>query len=395
MLLESFYPVVGGMETQARNMARGFRAEGVAVIVVTRRTSRDLAPRETLEGVPVYRVPPAVRSSRARWLLVLTCLPTLIRRRRDYDIILVPGFRTLGISAVIAAKLLKKRAVLKAESSGEMSGAFFSGGLEGIGLTSSSGLVRGPLALRNRLLSQADALVSLSTEMTREFLEAGAPAERIHVIPQSADVERFQPASPGERAGLRAKLGLARDERIVTFTGRIVSYKGVPGLVEIWQDVLKEHRDARLLIVGGGGIDIYNCEEEMKQLVAARGLQGQVTFTGPVGNVDEYLRASDIYAFPTENEAFPLALLEAMACGLPAVATPVGGIPDVIAHEQNGLIVEPGNRQQLQAAIERLLADPPLRGSLGANARRTVEERYTRDLVTGKYIELFRQCLAR
>ena len=63
--------------------------------------------------------------------------------------------------------------------------------------------------------------------------------------------------------------------------------------------------------------------------------------------------------------------------------------------EQNGLIVEPGNRQQLQAAIERLLADPPLRGSLGANARRTVEERYTRDLVTGKYIELFRQCLAR
>jgi glycosyltransferase involved in cell wall biosynthesis len=394
MLLESFYPVVGGMETQARNLAAGLAASGVELLFVTRRSSRDLARTETVDGAPVYRVPPVMRSSRARWLMVLTAIPALVRLRRTYDVILVPGFRALGITAVIMGKLLGKRSVLKAESCGEMSGDFFTGGLASLHLEKSSWPVKWGIGLRNRLLAKADALVSLSSEMTEEYLGAGVPPDRLHVIAQSADTERFRPASPAEKAELRRKLGLPERGVFAIFTGRIVSYKGIPHLVRAWERLTAAHPEARLLIVGAGGVDIFNWEAELKDFVETHGLAGSVVLTGAVRNVEEYLRASDIYAFPTENEAFPLAMLEAMACGLAVIGTSIGGLKDVLADGRNGLVMAPGDAEQLYARLDRLLRDAALRDTLGQAARATVVENYTREIVTQKYIALFQACLA-
>lgn len=392
ILLESYYPVVGGMETQGRNLAGGLVRAGVSVMFVTRRTSRDLAPFEFVDNLPVFRLPPVTAGSRARWALVLTSMSVLFRRRRAYDVILVPGFRALGITAVIMGKLLGKASVLKAESCGEMSGEFFAAGLARLKLKNSAWPIRGLIALRNRLLARADALISLSSEMTEEFRQCGVPADRTHLIPQSVDVERFHPAGADEKIALRKKLGLSETDKLVIFSGRIVSYKGLPGLVEVWEQIAEIVPDARLVLVGAGGVDMYNCEAELRRTVAERRLQECVLFTGAVRNVSEYLQAADIFAFPTENEAFPLALLEAMACGLPVVATAVGGIKDVIQPDQNGLMIEPGNRTQLRVALEQLLHNPALAAKLGRAARQTVLDHYTRDQVTRQYLELFRQC---
>jgi glycosyltransferase involved in cell wall biosynthesis len=389
MLMESYFPVVGGMETAALNLSACLTKAGIPVFFITRKTSGDLPSTDTVEGLIVYRAPPALRNSRARWLLVLTCIPALIRHRKEYDIILVPGFRALGISAVIMGKLLGKKSILKAESRGEMSGEFFAGGLKDLKLKPSDLFVRLFMAFRNRILSAADALISLSSEMTEEFSRAGVPFARVHVIPQSADVERFQPPTPDAKKQLRKKLGLSQTDLIVIFTGRIVSYKGLPVLAHAWEEICRKRKDICLLIVGSGGVDIFNCESDLKEYVVTHNMADRVLFPGAVRNVEEYLKASDIYAFPTENEAFPLALLEAMACGLPVVSTFVGGIRDILSPGKNGLMIDAGNQSQLQSALEKLLNDPTLRSTLGHAAVQTVHERYTRESVTQQYVDLF------
>jgi hypothetical protein len=162
-------------------------------MIVTRRVTRDLPRYEVVNGIPIYRVSPAIHSPRARWLMIISTFPTLIRQRKNYDLILVPGFRTLGITAVLIGMMFKNKVVLKAENRGEVSGVFFSGGLKQIGLmkTTSWG-VRGLMGLGNRLLMKAEAWVSVSREMTEDYLQAGLPSARIPAV----RLINFAPNSP-------------------------------------------------------------------------------------------------------------------------------------------------------------------------------------------------------
>ena len=393
MLLESFCPVVGGMESQARNMIRALTAIGVSITVVTRRSEAHWPREDTVCGVPVHRVLPYGAIAHARWIMALTCLPALFQLRHRYDIILVPGLRTLGIPAVIAARLLGKISILKGASSGEFSGDFFTAGLDQHGLKGGSFFVRAAIRARNRLFGKATAIISLSTEMTREFKSAGAPPALIHMIPNTLDDEVFRPPTRNEKRELRTKLKLPQEASIVAFSGRIVSYKGVPRLARVWKELSASFSNAHLLLVGGGGSDIHNCEKEIETFISSNQLQERIRLTGFVDNVEDYLRAADIYAFPTENEAFPLALLEAMACGLPVVATRVGGIPDAIQHGQNGLMIDAAQEDQLRHALERLLTDEGLRMRLAEAGIRTVHERYLPTTVAEQYKELFALCI--
>jgi glycosyltransferase involved in cell wall biosynthesis len=170
-----------------------------------------------------------------------------------------------------------------------------------------------------------------------------------------------------------------------------VSYKGLPLLLEAWRELCRERDDAILVLVGSGGVDIHNCEAELVEFVAAHGLERQVRFVGNVRNVDEYLQASDVFAFPSENEAFGISLIEAMACGLPVVSSNMGGLRDIVEHEVDGLAVEAGNREQLRCSLDRLLADPALGARLGETARKTAEQRYAADGVADRYAHLFQR----
>ncbi len=389
MLLESYLPVVGGMEAQASTLAGALHRAGTPVFILTRRTQPSLPREEVMNGIRVVRLGPTGRSSRLRWPMVLTALWALFRHRKSYDLILVPGFRTLGLSAVWAGAWLRKRVVLKAESSGELSGAFFAGGLERSGIGANSFLARCIIRLRNRSLVKADAFVGLSSEQVREFQSAGVDGERIHVIPQCLDASVFSPASDVEKSALRRKLNLPDHEVVTVYTGRLVRYKGLPVLLEAWKELCANQPTGLLLLVGGGGVDIYNCEDELRAYAEAHGLEKRVRFTGDVTNVPDYLRAADIYAFPTENEAFGLALIEAMSCGLGIMSTPTGGIKDYLEDGKNGLVMRAGHVSDAVRQWGRLLEDSSLRQCLGQAARQTVLERFTLDAVAQAYLDLF------
>jgi glycosyltransferase involved in cell wall biosynthesis len=389
LLTETYYPVVGGGETQARVLAEDLVANGFPVMVVTRRSSSTLAKVERIGGVLVCRTSPVGGGQLKRWIMIFACVPALLSRRRQFDLIYVSGFKALGLTAVALSRLLRKRCVLKADSNGEMSGAFFDRGRQTLGLGSDSALFRSFLALRNSVLRRADRFLAISTDIASELQHHGIQPDAIELVTNSVDTNRFRPVSAGARAALRETLLLPADRIIVTFTGRLVSYKGLPLLLRVWEQVQRVHSRAMLLLVGAGGLDIHNCEAELKRQVQDSGLQRSVRFTGDVHNVHEYLQASDIFVFPTEKEAFGISLIEAMACGLPVIATPTGGIKDFLVDGQNGLLVEAGNFQQLCLAIDRLLTDASLAGVLGSAALATARARYARDVVLEQHIHLF------
>ncbi len=389
MLIESYLPVVGGMETQARSLATALIKIGFPLFILTRRPNRTLSRQETLDGVPVHRLGPVGANSRLRWAMIPPALAALRKRRADYDILFVPGFRALGIPATLSAGRLGKACVLKAENNGELSGAFFEGGIARARLARFGPLVSRAIRLRNRALLRADAFVSMSSDIAAEYRANGVESSRIVSIPQTVDVERFRPATAEDKTALRAQLDLPGDRRIAVFTGRLVSWKGLPLLLNVWRDLAPRHPGTLLLLVGGGSADIYNCEQELRAFVQRHGLTDSVRFTGDVANVHDYLRASDLFVFPSLNEAFGVSLIEAMACGLPLVSTDNGGIKDILTHGQDGLVARTGDEDSLRTELETLLNEPTRATELGKAARQTVLNRYSQAQVGAAYAKLF------
>lgn len=380
LMTETYWPEMGGGERQARLLAGGLVERGYEVTIVTRRSRASLPRREHDGGVLVLRLPPAGPGRWLKWVFVLPAFATLLFRRRRYDVVLVSGFRHLGVAALAARTLTGKPAVLKADSAGEFSGEYFRTGLALSGIRLDSWPVRRALRLRNAMLRRADAFVSLSRAMTDELVAHGVPAVRVYRIGNGVDTDAFRPANPQDRAVLRRHLALPAGA-VVVYTGRLVAYKGLPLLLQAWRNIF----DATLVLVGEGGRDVDACEDALRAYVAEHCMNGRVRFTGAVDNVQDWLRAADAFVFPTENEAFGLSLAEAMACGLPCVTTAVGGLGDFVVHGVNAIAIPQGDAAALETAMRQLLADEALRLKIGRAARRTAVERFAAAAVSDAY----------
>jgi glycosyltransferase involved in cell wall biosynthesis len=388
LVTESYYPIVGGGETQSRITAEDLIAHGFNVMVVTRQSNNSLKTFEEMGAIRVFRVPPQGKGHLQRWLMMPPLFALLFKHRQEFDVVMVSGYRALGIVAVLIGQFFHKPCILKADNNGEMSGEFFAGGLKKWNLTLSSWPVKTILSRRNRFFQKADAFVSISSEITAEVSSANIPAHKIHAIPNSVDTHRFYPVSGEKKDEIRQQLGLPLYDQIVVYTGRLMSTKGLPLLIEVWKAVQPSQPQAKLLIVGGGSKDIHDCEDYLHSYVANNQLEDSVIFAGSVSNVDEYLKASDVFVFPTEDEAFGISMIEAMACGLPAIATSVGGLKDIVSPGENGILIEVGSFDQLKQALVTVMSDLPKAQALGKAALSTVQERYTRSAVAQKYVEL-------
>jgi glycosyltransferase involved in cell wall biosynthesis len=390
---ETYYPVVGGGETQARLLAEGLISNGHSVIVLTRRSDAVLRQHENYGGVHVYRLAPIGSGQLKKWGLLLSSLPALVGLRDQYDLIFVSGYRIIGLTAVLAGRLFRKPVILKADSQGEMSGEFFESGLKKFGTSRSLLPFRLFLRFHNLILKKADAFSAISPEIASEWTSNQVPPDKIHLIPNCVDTARFAPANAERKSFLRAKLNLPQGAIIAIYTGRLVSYKGLPLLLKVWDEIRCKHESTILLLAGTGGLDIHNCEAQLHDYVTTAGLKKNVWFLGSVQNIPEYLQAADLFVFPTENDAFPSSLIEAMSCGLPVVTTSVGAIKTIVVPQETGLIVQPGNRQQLYEALVAILSDKTLASRLGLAGRQVVEERYSAENTVGRYLSLFASTL--
>jgi glycosyltransferase involved in cell wall biosynthesis len=384
---------MGGGETQAQLLAEGLVANGHSVMVLTRRSDATLKKYERYGKVNVHRLAPVGRGQLKKWGLLLSSIPALLRLRDQYDLIFVSGYRIISLTATLIGKFLGKRIVLKADSQGEMSGDFFESGLKKFGITKSSLPFRLFLKFRNTILKKADAFSAISPEIASEWISSGIPSEKVHLIPNSVDTSRFYPVDAEQKKLLRKNLDLPQDAVIAIYTGRLVSYKGLPLLLKVWNDLQRTHKETLLILAGTGGLDIHNCEDDLRQYVKDNNLENNVVFTGAVQNVPEYLQASDLFVFPTENDAFPSSIVEAMACELPVITTPVGAIKTIVVDGETGRMIQPSNFEQLYQVLDVMLTDDKLASRLGRAACQSVQGKYSAEIVTKKYQALFQDLI--
>jgi len=393
-LTESFHPILGGGEKHIRALGAALVAAGTAASVVTRHAEASWAAEESLDGMRVLRVPPDGPGRAGKYRMVPGALRMLWRERKTFDILVVRGTRVLGLPGLLWGRMLGKGVVLQAEINGEMSGEAYTWGTRfEHGLVAR--VVRAIVALRNLLMRDADAFVAMSRAIRDELLAAGVGRERIGLIAHGVDTARYRPAGVTEKASLRARLGLPAEADIVCYTGRMLRGKGLESLVDAVAHLAPRHPRVHLLLVGSGEGQALSVEKDLRLRVERSGLGARVWFAGRVDAVEDYLRASDVFAFPSIYEALGISLIEAAACGLPAVGSRTGGIVDVIEDGVSGLLVEPGDTEALTVALGRLLTDEGLRASMGREAARIVSSRFDFASTVVRYRALFAETARR
>lgn len=186
----------------------------------------------------------------------------------------------------------------------------------------------------------------------------GLAPRDVHVIPHPL-APRAEAALP--RHAARAQLGLAPDGPIVLFVGRLSPEKGVTDLVRAFATVRPARPESRLCIVGDGAL-----RDALEAEVRRLGLAGACVFLGSRGHHEVFvaMRAADVLVLPSHREAFGMVLVEAMRCGLPIVASRVGGIPEVVQDGITAWLVPPGDIQALAATLDRVLGDRPSRSAM-------------------------------
>jgi glycosyltransferase involved in cell wall biosynthesis len=241
----------------------------------------------------------------------------------------------------------------------------------------------------DRILDSKNSAVICVSEAVRRYRieEAGFDPNKLHLIENGIDLDRFWKTAPREE--MEARLGLPSGRRWAVIVGRLVPLKGHRFLIEALSLLAKDLHDLGLLIAGDG-------EEEaaLQAKTEALGLSDRVVFLGLRRDIPDILGISEVLVLPSSREGLPIVLLEAMAASLPVVVTPVGGIPEVVVDGKTGFFVtqEPGS---IASALRRLYENPALAKAMGSTARRLIEERYDIRMVARSYENLYRSLLAK
>jgi glycosyltransferase involved in cell wall biosynthesis len=252
----------------------------------------------------------------------------------------------------------------------------------------------GPLIEDSRARARADGLtarlskvlVAPSVELADAYSAAfRVPRSRFRVI---ANAPSAAPPENGfDREGLRAQLG-AGTGFLVVCVARLQREKGIDDLVEAAALLRDRVPGLRIAVAGDGPED-----ERFQQAISASG--APVTLLGHRGDIGSLLAAADAFVLPSRHEGLPISLLEAMAAGLPSVATAVGGIPSLVDNGGSGLLVPASDPPALAAALERLAGDGDLARRLGDEARRVVERDHSPAAVAGDYAAIYEELAGR
>ena len=381
MIISTFHPVVGGSETSAQRLAGKLIEEhGWPVQVLTRRHGagrHGLPAREVVDGIPVTRV-----WSRGRkvgsLLYLLGGLWHLLRHGRGG----IYHAHDIAISswiAVIARYLLGGRGVIKLRTGRYRYEKLFASYL-GLPSRFSRWYFTTPLRL-------VDRVVVVNREVEGFARGLGISPNRVVCIPNAVDTSFFRPASAAEKAGARRRLDLPTDKAIFVYVGRLGAIKGVDVLLQGWALASRQVHDYALLVLVGDD----SHKQGLLDIVSSPGVRESVLFVGRQRAVRDYYWAADVFVLASRTEGMSNALLEAMSCGLPAIASNVGGSPDVVRDGENGLLFESENYGQL---VQRLALAMTMRErwtEMGERARQVVIGYADIEVCVRQVSELYKQ----
>lgn len=230
---------------------------------------------------------------------------------------------------------------------------------------------------------QTNRLVAVSSDLADYLADVLRLPAAPEVIENGIDLVPFREVDPRRRWALRAEWGVSDDEVLAVSVGRLEPVKNHAGLLQAVAQIAPQQPKLRLAIVGSGR-QLKQLRAHVKQL----GLEKRVLFLGYRSDIPDCLGAADVFVSASLTEGLPIALLEALAAGLPILTTAVGGIPKTLGSPPAGILVTPGDIGELATALAQLVCEPGLRGRLGARAREQ-SELFSLDACADRYCALY------
>jgi glycosyltransferase involved in cell wall biosynthesis len=348
----------GGQEIRVLTEARGVAARGHEVVLAAPAESRILAEAGG-HGLEALALPIARKRLRG-----LRALRALLARRR-FDIVNTHSSTDSWLAAIACVALGAAPALVRTRHI--------------------SAPAPRNAATRWLYTRAARRIVTTGERLRAQVIaETGADPARVVSIPTGIDLGRYLPGDPAQA---RARLGLPADRPVVGIVATLRSWKGHAHLFRALAAL--GARAAMLVVVGDGPQ-----RGALERLASELALGDRVRFAGNQADVVPWMQAFDLFCLPSyANEGVPQALMQAMACGLAVLTTPVGSIEEIVADGATGVLVPPGNVERLREALDALLADAPRRRALGERARATALERFGEARMVERMIAVFGEAM--
>lgn len=350
---------IGGLEIATYNIAKCLAKKGHKVHIITS-LSKGL-PKETMEnGFFIHRLFWRRMKNLGYFIFWVKILFEV--KKINPDIVHVQGMWT-SICGYLAKEFLKIPYVLYARG---------------------SDVYRPEISLKlilRTMLKNADAVIALTEDMKKNIQKTYN--REVFVIPNGIDLEKFVNIS-------RKNLLLSNYTKKILFVGRLHPVKGVRYLIEAMKIIKEKDLYAKLIIVGDG-----EEREKLQKLANKMGLLDSITFTGqiPNQNVSQYMAMSDILVLPSLSEGFPNVILEAMAFGIPIVATNVGGVIEIMENGVNGFLVKPGNPDQIAQKVLFLFNNKDMIKMISNNNKKLVKQQHNWEKIAIKLENVYLKCL--
>jgi glycosyltransferase involved in cell wall biosynthesis len=402
----SFFPTYGGAQLRFLRYLPGFRARSIDTRIVTGtptanehtdpvhteqwQNSRvgDILEASTPDGTPVYRVRlPDDKGCRRAALFNQMVNRYCLQRQHRADVVqLVTGLRPLvipwirylrarGVAVAYAVTIAPKKSSSKAHKRAYRDWS------------------------ARRLYNQLDCIITNNSPLRDIVREMGVKIP-VEVIPNGVDLRRFRPAADDNaHRGLRARLGLADTDFLVTTVGAVIPRKGGELLLQAWLRVAEQFPSAHLAFIGPRtdlqDPKLEGFRDRLAALQQASPAPGQVHFEGEVGNVETYMRASDLFILPSEREGMPNSVLEAMASRVAVVVTPFVGLSDDLGQPGREFLLSQQDAGDLSQTIIGLLSNAELRGTLASRGYQWATSRMDLELALDRYAAVYRELAAR
>ena len=368
IISHGFPPVIGGVERLLATLVPFLQKSGLEVFILTRRVP-NTPDFELYNGVPVNRLPVPGPKPLASLIFTLTALPII--KKIQPDLIHAHEFISPATTALLAYYLFRIPFILMPHLSGKLGDVL-----------KIQRKFLGKLRLKY-LKTHAAAFICISKEIDAELSSIGVSTERKVFIRNGVDTQHFSGETDTQKRNLRLALGYPENSKIVIFVARLVPEKNPDALVKIWPEILKNHVEAHLLILGSGSLEPILLQMAGKQVHVLGGQE----------DVASFLKIADIFVLPSDTEGLPISLLEAMSSQLACLATRVGGIPELIVDRTNGILIDSAEPEVIIAALNQLLDDPELRIVLGQNARQTIVKNYSIETIAAQMKALYDRIL--
>jgi glycosyltransferase involved in cell wall biosynthesis len=363
MVIPGFHPIQGGAETLARELSRRLNDMGVQTHIMAFNMDKKWSPKwrgkiEVVDGVKVFKIPALkLLPSSPRINMNVNLIPgNFAKIMEQYDII---HFHEAELSFPLFSFLIKKPKILH---------------LHGI----NTDFIKRYNIYRMLFKRVTNYYIAITREMKEYLIKLGICQSRIFYLPNAIDTELFHPDNN------------KKEDNLILYLGRITPVKGLHILLDSLRYL---RRPVHLVIVGpANDLRYYKIIQRLIEKENQRG-ENQVEYLGvlPLKEAIKFYQMATAFILPSYWEAFPVTILEALSCGTPVIATPVGGVPEIIKNHETGILVPPGDPPRLAEAIDHLLENEDVRLKMAREGRKLVEEQYSVENACIKLCLIYKQ----